>query len=84
MDRERHVDDRGWIEQANCRGVDPDAFFVRGAAHARAALRLCQGCPVQEPCLEYALEEEIDFGVWGGLTERQRRSLQRRRLAPTG
>jgi WhiB family transcriptional regulator, redox-sensing transcriptional regulator len=83
-DRERHVDDRGWIDQASCRGADPDAFFVRGTVNVRGALRLCQGCPVQEPCLEYALEEEIDFGVWGGLTERQRRSLQRRRLAPTG
>jgi WhiB family transcriptional regulator, redox-sensing transcriptional regulator len=78
------VDDRDWAERARCRGVDPEAFFVRGTAHAKAAVRLCQGCPVQEPCLEYALEEQIDFGVWGGLTERQRRSLQRRRLAPTG
>lgn len=78
------MDDRVWTDRANCRGVDPDAFFVRGSVQARAALRLCQGCPVQEACLEYALEQEIDFGVWGGLTERQRRSLQRRRLAPTG
>ena len=78
------MNDRGWIEQANCRGGDPDVFFVRGTTHARAALRLCQDCPVQEPCLEYALEQEIDFGVWGGLTERQRRSLQRRRLARAG
>jgi len=83
-DRSACVDDRGWIEQASCRGVDPEDFFVRGTVGARAALRLCRGCPVQEPCLEYALVEEIDFGVWGGLTERQRRSLQRRRLAPTG
>lgn len=72
---------RGWAERANCRGADPESFFERGIADARAALRLCHGCPVQEPCLEYALAEQIDHGVWGGLTERQRRSLQRRRVS---
>lgn len=77
------MDERSWTEQASCRGGDPEAFFVRGAVNARAAVRLCRACPVQEPCLEYALAEEIDFGVWGGLTERQRRSLQRRRLSAT-
>lgn len=78
------MNDREWAERAGCRGVDPQVFFVSGKVQARAAVRLCQTCPVQEPCLEYALEEQIDFGIWGGLTERQRRSLQRRRLAPTG
>jgi WhiB family transcriptional regulator, redox-sensing transcriptional regulator len=76
-------DDRIWLEQARCRGVDPDQFFVRGAAQARPAIRLCEGCPVQAPCLEYAVANDIDFGVWGGLTERQRRSLQRRQYAAT-
>src|SRR5699024_9889577 len=75
------VEDRSWIEQATCREADPDRFFVRGAAQARAVQRLCARCPVQEDCLEYALANEIDFGVWGGMTERQRRSLQRRRYA---
>jgi WhiB family redox-sensing transcriptional regulator len=80
----RVVEDRNWIDRANCRGSDPDRFFVRGATQARAAQRLCERCPVQEACLEYALANDIDFGVWGGLTERQRRSLQRRRYAAVG
>lgn len=70
--------DMGWALQARCRGLDPEQFFVRGAAQAREAARICQRCDVKEPCLRYALDHEIDFGVWGGLTERQRRAYQRR------
>lgn len=77
------MEQRDWSEAANCRGVDPETFFVSGAVDNRAAIRVCGGCPVQEPCLQYALAEEIDHGVWGGLTERQRRSLQRQRYAAT-
>lgn len=72
------MDERSWLDDARCRGTDPDRFFVRGAAQAKPAVRICQGCPVQEECLDYALTNDIDFGVWGGLTERQRRSLRRR------
>jgi len=64
--------------------LDPEQFFVRGVAQARPAVRVCQRCPVQESCLDYALTHDIDFGVWGGLTERQRRTLQRRQLAAAG
>ena len=83
MEREVDVleDDITWLDRARCRDTDPDRFFVRGAAQARAAIRMCQGCPVQERCLRYALEHDIDFGVWGGLTERQRRALKRRQYA---
>jgi WhiB family transcriptional regulator, redox-sensing transcriptional regulator len=77
-------DDQSWLEQARCRGLDPEQFFVRGAAQARPALRVCATCPVQEPCLTYALDNDIDFGVWGGLTERQRRSYLRRQFAEAG
>lgn len=70
-----------WTEQARCRGVDPDQFFVRGAAQARQALKLCNRCTVKEQCLQYAVDNGIDFGVWGGLTERQRRAYQRRFVA---
>jgi WhiB family transcriptional regulator, redox-sensing transcriptional regulator len=72
------VDETSWLDRARCRGTDPERFFVRGAAQAKPAVRLCQACPVREECLDYALTNDIDFGVWGGLTERQRRSLQRR------
>ncbi len=70
-----------WTVQAGCRGADPAQFFVRGAVQARTAQKLCAACDVREPCLEYALDNAIEFGVWGGLTERQRRSLRRRRVA---
>lgn len=72
------MEERHWLDRARCRGSDPEQFFVRGAAQAKPAVRMCQGCPVKEECLEYALTNDIDFGVWGGLTERQRRTLLRR------
>jgi WhiB family transcriptional regulator, redox-sensing transcriptional regulator len=78
------MEENNWLDRARCRGVDPDQFFVRGVAQARPALRICDRCVVKEQCLQYAIDNEIDFGVWGGLTERQRRSLQRARLTPTG
>jgi WhiB family transcriptional regulator, redox-sensing transcriptional regulator len=60
--------------------MDPDRFFVRGIAQARPVIRVCERCPVKDECLSYALNNEITFGVWGGLTERQRRAYQRRLL----
>ena len=63
-----------WIEQARCRGLDGERFFVRGAVQAKQAIRVCDRCTVRDACLEYALDHEVDFGVWGGLTERQRRA----------
>lgn len=76
--------DESWLERAACRGTNPDRFFVRGAAQARPAQQLCRSCEVKDACLEYALANDIDFGVWGGLTERQRRTLQRRQYAAAG
>lgn len=64
--------------RALCREVDPDALFVQGAAQNRAKL-ICRGCPVRTECLAEALDERIEFGVWGGMTERERRALLRRR-----
>jgi WhiB family transcriptional regulator, redox-sensing transcriptional regulator len=74
------MDEAGWLDGARCRGMDPDRFFVRGVAQARPVIRVCERCPVKEPCLKYAIDNEITFGVWGGLTERQRRAYQRRQL----
>lgn len=79
--RERSVEDTSWLERARCRGHDPEQFFVRGVSQARPALRICQRCQVKDDCLRYAIENDIDFGVWGGLTERQRRAHQRRYAA---
>ncbi|MDS1271783.1 WhiB family transcriptional regulator [Lipingzhangella sp. LS1_29] len=63
---------------AKCREIDPDALFVQGAAQNRAKL-ICRGCPVRTECLAEALDARIEFGVWGGMTERERRALLRRR-----
>ncbi|MFP7365092.1 WhiB family transcriptional regulator [Corynebacterium callunae] len=66
-----------WITQAKCRNGDPDALFVRGAAQRRAAA-ICRHCPVAMQCCADALDNKVEFGVWGGLTERQRRALLRK------
>jgi WhiB family transcriptional regulator, redox-sensing transcriptional regulator len=67
-----------WTSRAACKGADPDALFVQGAAQNRAKL-ICRGCPVRTECLADALDNRIEFGVWGGMTERERRALLRRR-----
>jgi WhiB family transcriptional regulator, redox-sensing transcriptional regulator len=67
-----------WRRRAACRDGDPDRLFVRGAAQREAKL-VCFGCPVRTECLAEALDNRIEFGVWGGMTERERRALLRRR-----
>ncbi len=67
-----------WIGLASCRGTHPDELFVQGAAQNRAK-QLCMGCPVRTECLSDALDNRVEFGVWGGMTERERRALLRRR-----
>jgi WhiB family transcriptional regulator, redox-sensing transcriptional regulator len=71
-------EDADWSEAARCRGEDPELFFARGLADAKPALKVCARCPVKDPCLTYAIANDIDHGVWGGLTERQRRAVVRR------
>lgn len=63
-----------WTSQAMCRSIDPDELFVRGAAQRKAA-NICRHCPVMMECAADALDNKVEFGVWGGLTERQRRAL---------
>ena len=63
-----------WVTQAKCRKGDPDALFVRGAEQRKAAV-ICRHCPVQLECGADALDNRVEFGVWGGMTERQRRAL---------
>src|ERR1700746_735347 len=64
----------GWVSQAACRTTDPDELFVRGAAQRKAAV-ICRHCPVMQECGTEALDNKVEFGVWGGMTERQRRAL---------
>ncbi|OBF23329.1 WhiB family transcriptional regulator [Mycobacterium sp. ACS4331] len=63
-----------WVSKARCRGADPDELFVRGAAQRKAAV-ICRHCPVIAECGADALDNRVEFGVWGGMTERQRRAL---------
>lgn len=67
-----------WTAAAACRGTDPDSLFVQGAAQNRAKT-ICMGCQVRTECLADALDNRVEFGVWGGMTERERRALLRRR-----
>lgn len=67
-----------WRGAARCRHDDPEALFVRGAAQ-RDAREVCRACPVRTECLAHALDNRVRWGVWGGMTERDRRALLKRR-----
>ena len=71
--------ERRWQEHANCLGVDPDLFFPERGASTREAKAVCRGCEVRVDCLEYALAHGEKFGIWGGLSERERRRVRRQR-----
>ncbi len=74
--------DTEWMAKGKCRSYPPDVFFPSDGVGVEIARRICADCPVKEPCLEYALENGIDHGVWGGASERERRRIARgRRLA---
>lgn len=70
-----------WFDDANCRGRNPDLFHPHSTEHVKAAnaIRLCNLCPVRRECLEYALENNIDSGIWGGEGSYQRQQILRRR-----
>jgi WhiB family transcriptional regulator, redox-sensing transcriptional regulator len=67
-----------WAPLGSCSKTDPDALFVQGAAQQTAKV-VCQRCPVIAECLADALDNRTEFGVWGGMTERERRALLKRR-----
>ena len=67
-----------WAQFGTCSGSDPDALFVLGAAQQQAK-QVCMGCPVIAECLADSLDNPTEFGVWGGMTERERRALLKRR-----
>ena len=73
------ADDNSWQLSANCLGVDPDLFFPERGASTKEAKAVCQGCEVRVDCLEYALANGEKFGIWGGLSERERRRIRRQR-----
>ncbi len=71
--------DANWMAEGNCRNEPPSTFFPSDGVGVEVARQICATCPVQEPCLEYALRNRIDHGVWGGASERERRRIARRR-----
>ena len=71
--------DTDWKDYSNCLGVDPDLFFPERGASTREAKEVCRSCVVQNDCLEYALQNGEKFGIWGGMSERERRRIRRQR-----
>lgn len=69
-----------WRERGRCRGADPEVFYPEDGDEARelAAKAICASCPVREACLDHAIARREKLGVWGGLTERERRRMIRR------
>ncbi len=70
-------EDEQWQDRALCAQTDPEAFFPEKGGSTREAKRICLGCEVRTDCLEYALSNDERFGIWGGLSERERRRLKR-------
>ena len=68
-----------WQAQALCAQTDPESFFPEKGGSTREAKRVCTGCEVRAECLDYALAHDERFGIWGGLSERERRRVRRQR-----
>ncbi len=71
-------DPLSWQADALCAQTDPEAFFPEKGGSTRDAKRICQGCEVKAQCLDYALANDERFGIWGGLSERERRNIKKR------
>lgn len=80
MTRPRAIElDLSWMDHANCIDLDPDLFFPERGESTFGAKAVCRGCVVRGECLEYALLAGERFGIWGGTSERERRSIRRQR-----
>jgi WhiB family transcriptional regulator, redox-sensing transcriptional regulator len=71
-----------WHADANCRGLDPELFFPERGEISSAAKDVCHRCDVQVECLTFALNSGEHFGIWGGMSERQRRRIRSTKPAP--
>lgn len=67
----------GWEGGALCAQTDPEEFYPERGGNAKVPKRICSACPVRDECLAYALATDERFGIWGGLSERERRNLQK-------
>lgn len=76
---DKNKDSVEWMKKANCRGMHPNTFFPHDGIGVEVAQEYCSGCPVKNECLEYALNNKQEHGIWGGASERERRRIQRRR-----
>ena len=74
------VEELTWQDRALCAQTDPEAFFPEKGGSTREAKRVCRSCEVRAECLEYALEHDERFGIWGGTSERERRRLKRQAM----
>jgi WhiB family redox-sensing transcriptional regulator len=70
-------DEPGWRDAALCAQTDPESFFPEKGGSTREPKRVCWACEVRAECLEYALDHDEKFGIWGGMSERERRRLKR-------
>lgn len=85
VDEQRDDDNElGWQRLANCLGLDPDVFFPERGASTREAKEVCRGCVVRAECLDFAVANGERFGIWGGLSERERRKVRRARVSQGG
>lgn len=73
--------DTNWMAKGKCAEHAPEVFFPSDGVGVLEAQKICAECPVAEPCLEYALRNRAEHGVWGGHSERSRRRLLRARAA---
>lgn len=73
--------DKAWQGRALCAQTDPEAFFPEKGGSPRDAKKVCLACEVRTKCLEYALAHDERFGIWGGMSERERRQIKRQRAA---
>jgi WhiB family transcriptional regulator, redox-sensing transcriptional regulator len=73
-----------WEEQARCHQFDPEVFFAPKVSSERRAKAICAKCPVREECLSFAIDSRMEFGVWGGVSWKERRSLLRTQTIPAG
>ena len=71
--------DTNWMAEGKCRELPPETFFPSDGVGVEIARRICADCPAKGPCLEYALYNRIEHGVWGGASERERRRIARQR-----
>jgi WhiB family redox-sensing transcriptional regulator len=78
LDAEGEEGALSWQERSLCAQTDPEAFFPEKGGSTREAKKVCVGCEVRSECLEYALANDERFGIWGGLSERERRKLKKR------